>query len=50
MGVAAVPRFKDSYTGLRFLAGVTVVWKTGASPQWSCSTVGSNMALDLCED
>lgn len=45
MGVVAVPRFRDSYTELRFLAGVAMVWKTGASPQWSCSTVGEQYGL-----
>lgn len=50
MGVVAAPKFRESYIELRFLAVVAVVWKTGASPQWSCSTVGSNKALDFCED
>lgn len=50
MGVVTVPRFREGYLELRFLTSVAVVWKIGAGPQWSCTTVGSSMALDLCED
>lgn len=38
VGVVAAPKFRESYIELRFLAVVAVVWKTGASPQWSCGT------------
>lgn len=43
MGVVTDPRFRASYMELRFLASV-------ASSQWCCRTLGSSMALDLCED